>query len=234
MTTNFTPKIFAKFMQSIFQFTLDELNDMASNEYILNSIPELYGEDEDIPLMQECLGDILIKSSNIYKYIKEQHILKKLLLFTALYIRKHKECIGKFQMANALTLGITLTKKNMSTSPEEAELNELNYRRCILIQKLFEYVVELSKKMVDGYNIDFVKDVVIYYEKDELNPGKYDITKIIYPLETCKLERSSAKTYMRVSPYQAYLEKYNEKIKNDIHPIYDENDEIKEYMIPMI
>lgn len=230
MTTHFTPKIFAKFMQTIFQLALD----MEDNNIIVESIPTLYGEDEDIPLMQECLGNILDNSKNVYNYVKYQHIFKKLLLFTALYIRKHKECIGKFAMAHALTLVITLTKKNKATSPEEAELNELNYRRCILIQKLFDYVVELSKKIVDGHHVDILKDVVIYYEKDELNPGKYDISKLFEPLEPAKLERSSAKTYMRVSPYQAYLEKYNEKIKNDIHPIYDENDEIKEYMIPMI
>lgn len=230
MNTHFTPKIFAKFMQTIFQF-----DDMAENNCIAQSIPTLFGEDEDIPFMQECLGDILANSKNVYNYIKYQHIFKKLLLFTALYIRKHKECVGKFQMANSLTLVITLAKKNKATSKEQAELNELNYRRCILIQQLFEYVVELSKKIVDdGDNIDFVKNVVIYYEKDELNPGKYDITKLIEPLEPAKLERSFAKTYTRVSPYQAYLAKNDDDIKNDIHPIYDENDEIKEYMIPVV
>lgn len=231
MTTHFTPKIFAKFMQTIFQLALD----MEDNNIIVESIPTLYGEDEDIPLMQECLGNILANSKNVYNYVKYQHIFKKLLLFTALYIRKHKECIGKFAMAHALTLVITLTKKNNATSQEQAELNQLNHRRCILIQKLFEYVVELSKKIVDdGDNIDFVKDVVIYYEKDELNPAKYDISKLIEPLEPAKLERSSAKTYARVSPYQAYLVKNEDEIKNDIHPIYDENDEIKEYMIPVV
>jgi len=234
MTTNFTPKIFAKFMQTVFQFDLDELKGMAENEFILHSIPTLYGEDEDIPLMQEYLGNILLNSKNVYNYVKHQHILKKLLLFAALYLNKHKECVGKFQMANALTLVIALAKKNKATSPEQANLNELNHRRCILIQKLFEYVVELSKKIVDGHHIDMLKDVVIYYEKDELNPDKYDINRLIEPLEPTKLERSSAKTYMHVSPYQAYLVRNEDKIKNDIHPIYDENDEIKEYMIPVI
>lgn len=220
-------------MQTIFQF-----DDIADNNFIaqsVHSIPILFGEDEDIPFMQECLGDILANSKNVYNYIKYQHILKKILLFAALYIRKHKECVGKFQMANSLTLVITLAKKNKATSKEQAELNELNYRRCILIQQLFEYVVELSKKIVDdGDNIDMLKDVVIYYEKDELNPGKYDITKLIEPIEPAKLERSFAKTYTRVSPYQAYLVKNDDDIKNDIHPIYDENDEIKEYMIPVV
>jgi len=234
MTTNFTPKIFAKFMQTVFQFDLDESNAIADNEFILDSIPLLYGEDEDIPLMQEYLGNILLNSKNVYNYVKHQHILKKLLLFAALYLNKHKECVGKFQMANALTLVIALAKKNKATSPEQANLNELNHRRCILIQKLFEYVVELSKKIVDGHHIDMLKDVVIYYEKDELNPDKYDINRLIEPLEPTKLERSSAKTYMHVSPYQAYLVRNEDKIKNDIHPIYDENDEIKEYMIPVI
>ena len=137
-------------------------------------------------------------------------------------------------MANALTLVITLTKKNNTTSQEDAELNELNYRRCILLNKIFDYTVELSKKIVDGYHIDMLKDVVIYYEKDELNPDKYNISTIIQPLEPAKLERSSAKTYRRISPYQAYLAKDDDKLKNDIHPIYDKNDEIKEYMIPVI
>ena len=234
MTTNFTPKIFAKFMQTVFQFDLDESNTMADNEFILHSIPTLYGEDEDIPLMQEYLGNILLNSKNVYNYVKHQHILKKLLLFAALYLNKHKECVGKFQMAHALTLVITLTKKNKATSPEQANLNELNHRRCILIQKLFEYVVELSKKIVDGHHIDMLKDVVIYYEKDELNPDKYDINRLIEPLEPTKLERSSAKMYTRVSPYQAYLVRNEDKIKDYIYPIYDENDEIKEYMIPVI
>ena len=67
-----------------------------------------------------------------------------------------------------------------------------------------------------------------------MNPAKYDISKLIEPLEPAKLERSSAKTYARVSPYQAYLVKNEDEIKNDIHPIYDENDEIKEYMIPVV
>lgn len=234
MTTNFTPKIFAKFMQTVFHFTLDESNAMADNEFILDSIPLLYGEDEDIPFMQECLGNIFAKSSNVYNYIKYQHILKKLLLFAALYLNKHKECIGKFQMAHALTLVIALAKKNTADSTEQADQNELNHRRCILIQKVFEYVIELSKKIVDGHHIDMLKDVVIYYEKDELNPDKYDISRLIEPLEPAKLERSSAKTYMHVSPYQAYLVRNEDKIKNDIHPIYDKNDEIKEYMIPVI
>jgi hypothetical protein len=235
MPTQFTPKIFAKFMQTVFQFTLDESKGMAENDFIVKSIPTLFGEDEDLSLMQECLGNILINTKNVYNYIKYQYILKKLLIFAALYINKHKECVGKFQMANALTLVITLTKKNNTTSQEDAELNELNYRRCILIQKLFEYVVDLSKKIVDdGDNIDLVKDVVIYYEKDELNPDKYNISTIIQPLEPAKLERSSAKTYRRISPYQAYLAKDDDKLKNDIHPIYDKNDEIKEYMIPVI
>jgi hypothetical protein len=234
MTTHFTPKIFAKFMQTVFQFDLDELKGMAENEFIVKLIPTLFGEDEDLSLMQECLGNILLNSKNVYKYLKDQHIFKKLLLFAALYLKKHKECIGKFQMANALTLVITLTKKNKAVSREEVELNELNHRRCILIQKLFEYVVELSKKIVDdGDNIDLVKDVVIYYEKDELNPGKYDISKLFEPLEPAKLERSYVKNYINVSPYQAYLVKDEDKIKDYIHPIYDENDEIREYMLPM-
>jgi hypothetical protein len=79
-----------------------------------------------------------------------------------------------------------------------------------------------------------LKDVVIYYENDELNPGKYDISKLFEPLETAKLERSSAKTYTRVSPYEAYLVRNEDKIKDYIYPIYDENDEIKEYMIPVV
>jgi hypothetical protein len=235
MTTNFTPKIFAKFMQTVFQFDLDELKGMAENEFIVKSIPTLYGEDEDVSLMQEYLGNILLNSKNVYNYVKHQHILKKLLLFAALYLKKHKECVGKFVMAHTLTLVITLTKKNKATSQEQADQNELNYRRCILIQKLFEYVVELSKKIVDdGDNIDMLKDVVIYYEKDELNPGKYDISKLFEPLEPAKLERSSAKMYTRVSTYKAYLVKDEDKIKDYIYPIYDENDEIKEYMIPVI
>jgi len=233
MTTNFTPKIFAKFMQTVFQFTLDESKSMAENDYIVQSIPELYGEDEDISFMQECLGNILINSKNVYNYIKYQDILKKILIFAALYINKHKECVGKFQMANALTLVITLTKKNNTTSQEDAELNELNYRRCILLNKIFDYTVELSKKVVDGYHIDMLKDVVIYYEKDELNPDN-NISTIIQPLEPAKLERSSAKTYRRISPYQAYLAKDDDKLKNYIRPIYDKNDEIKEYIIPLI
>lgn len=235
MTTRFTPKIYAKFMQSVFQFKLDELNDaMADNEFILNSIPELYGEDEDIPLMQECLGEIFSKSYNVYNYLKEQRILKKLLLFAALYINKHKECVGKYQISHALTSSITLAKKSSSSSPEKTELNEMIYRRCILLKQMFDYVVELSKKIVDGHDIDLVKDVVVYYEKDELNPGKYGIDKLFDPLDPPKLVRSNARNYIRVSPYQAYLVKDDEKIKNEIYPIYDENDEIKEYNIPMI
>ena len=234
MTAHFTPKIFAKFMQTVFQFNSDELKGMTENEFIVESIPTLFGEDEDVSLMQEYLGNILANLKNVYKYLKDQHIFKKLLLFSALYIRKHKECIGKFQMANALTLVITLTKKNRTSSPEQAELNELNYRRCVLIQELFEYVVDLSKKIVDGGdNIDLVKDVVIYYEKDELNPGKYDISKLFEPLEPPKLERSNARNYIHVSPYQAYLVKDDINIKDYIYPIYDENDEIKEYKVPV-
>ena len=50
MTAHFTPKIFAKFMQTVFQFNSDESIGIAENEFIVESIPTLFGEDEDVSL----------------------------------------------------------------------------------------------------------------------------------------------------------------------------------------